>query len=290
VPRPERPLDLSSGPIQAFAGELRKLRQDAGNPKYLHMARSSGRSRTALAEAAGGDHLPSWQTVEAYVKACGGDPRLWLPRWEAIRDQARNSNTPGDQISPQTDSTATSTAACPPAIEPAAHQHIRRWIPVSILAVVGLATALAIASIAAHIGGHHGSPSAAPGGAQNQLIAHSSPPNIRVQNKVAVGPTALLEDSTPAYLSTKTIPFCGREHCKLAGTEMHSGVYLPVVCQATGTEITNADFGSAGIGRNPNVATSNRWYRGVWPDGRQGYLSEVYVAPENRGGMNLPRC
>jgi hypothetical protein len=87
MPRPERPLDPSVGPIQAFAAELRQLRTQAGSPKYLQMARLTGRSRTALSEAAGGDHLPTWETTEAFVKACGGDVGTWLLKWEHVQDQ-----------------------------------------------------------------------------------------------------------------------------------------------------------------------------------------------------------
>jgi WD40 repeat protein len=68
--------------------QLRALRVDAGSPKYLQMARRTGRSRTALAEAAGGDHVPQWETVEAYVRACGGDPTEWIARWEQARAAA----------------------------------------------------------------------------------------------------------------------------------------------------------------------------------------------------------
>jgi tetratricopeptide (TPR) repeat protein len=83
--RPERDLDVSH-PLHAFAAELRELRRRAGSPKYLSMSRKSGVSRTALSEAAGGDHLPTWRTVDAYVVACGGRPLDWLPRWERLSD------------------------------------------------------------------------------------------------------------------------------------------------------------------------------------------------------------
>ena len=73
--RPQRALDPSAGPVPAFAAEMRRLREAAGSPKYLAMARATGRSRTALSEAAGGDRLPTWDTVEAFVIACGQDPR-----------------------------------------------------------------------------------------------------------------------------------------------------------------------------------------------------------------------
>jgi hypothetical protein len=51
------------------------------------MARHTGRSRTALSEAAGGDHLPTWETTAAFVKACGGDIDTWLLKWERVQDQ-----------------------------------------------------------------------------------------------------------------------------------------------------------------------------------------------------------
>ncbi len=91
VPRRERPLDRAAGPVQAFADDLRRLREDAGSPKYLQMARQTGKSRTALAEAAGGDHLPMWETVHAYVTGCGGVPAEWLPRWEAVHEYVKGA-------------------------------------------------------------------------------------------------------------------------------------------------------------------------------------------------------
>lgn len=87
--RPERLLDPTASPLQAFALELRKLRAQAGSPKYLQMQRQSGRSRTALAEAAGGDHLPTWETTDAYVRVCGGDVAEWRLKWERVQEQVR---------------------------------------------------------------------------------------------------------------------------------------------------------------------------------------------------------
>ena len=50
------------------------------------MARHTGRSRTALSEAAGGDVLPSWDTVVAYVSFCGEDVRKIGPTtFEMVR-------------------------------------------------------------------------------------------------------------------------------------------------------------------------------------------------------------
>ncbi|WP_280447093.1 helix-turn-helix domain-containing protein [Nocardia brasiliensis] len=96
--RPDRLLDPSNNLIHAFAAELRQLRAEAGNPKYLQMQRMSGRSRTALSEAAGGDHVPTWETTEAFVRACGGDVGAWLLKWESVQDQLSQSGTRNSSV------------------------------------------------------------------------------------------------------------------------------------------------------------------------------------------------
>lgn len=67
--------------MQAFGSELRGLREAAGRPKYAVLAQRSGRSQTALSEAAGGQQFPTWETVEAFVRACNGDVVHWRRRW-----------------------------------------------------------------------------------------------------------------------------------------------------------------------------------------------------------------
>jgi hypothetical protein len=116
------------------------------------------------------------------------------------------------------------------------------------------------------------------------------PKAIVVQNKYATGPSSLLEDRTYAYLSTSPEPYCAERGCKVEGTDMKSGARLVVTCWCEGAEMTNRDTTSPGIEQNPHGVTSKLWYWGVWPDGRAGYLSEVYVEPQYRGGLGLPRC
>jgi hypothetical protein len=111
-----------------------------------------------------------------------------------------------------------------------------------------------------------------------------------VQNKYATGSSSLLEDRTPAYLSTSPEPYGAERGCKVDGTDMKSGALLAVTCWLEGAEMTNRDTTSLGIEQNPHGVTSKLWYRGVWPDGRTGYLSEVYVEAQCRGGLGLPRC
>ncbi|WP_456300753.1 helix-turn-helix domain-containing protein [Streptomyces herbicida] len=57
--RRERQLDPAAGPVQSFAFELRKLRQEAGALTYRAMAQRTGYSMATLSRAASGERLPS---------------------------------------------------------------------------------------------------------------------------------------------------------------------------------------------------------------------------------------
>ncbi|MFC8850511.1 MULTISPECIES: helix-turn-helix transcriptional regulator [unclassified Micromonospora] len=91
--RPEKPLDLSSGPVAQFAHSLRRLRQQAGGPSYRTLAGRTRYSMAALSVAAGGTRFPTWECVEAYIRACGVcDDDLvhhWRQRWSAVDKHVR---------------------------------------------------------------------------------------------------------------------------------------------------------------------------------------------------------
>ncbi|WP_050778034.1 XRE family transcriptional regulator [Micromonospora sp. ATCC 39149] len=82
--RAERPLDPDADPVQAFAAELRRLREQAGRPTYQALARRAHRSSSSLSEAAGGRKLPTLDTTLAYVRALGGDEAAWASRWRQV--------------------------------------------------------------------------------------------------------------------------------------------------------------------------------------------------------------
>src|SRR5688572_31921346 len=94
MPRPERALDPLAGPVQQFAGDLRQLRQKAGNPGYRELARATGYSVSTLSDAAGGRRLPGLPVVRAYVTACGGDPDEWGERWRSAAVALAAGDTP----------------------------------------------------------------------------------------------------------------------------------------------------------------------------------------------------
>jgi Helix-turn-helix domain/Protein of unknown function (DUF2690) len=102
MPRPERPLDPTDGPIADFAAMLRQQRERAGRPTYRAMARKAHRSQTTLSEAAGGRTLPTWETTVAFLDACGvTDTAPWRQRWEQCRNTIRtDGESAGDRLEP----------------------------------------------------------------------------------------------------------------------------------------------------------------------------------------------
>nr|SBO98048.1 High-affnity carbon uptake protein Hat/HatR [Nonomuraea gerenzanensis] len=77
-------MDPAAGPVQRFAFELRKLRQEAGGLTYRAMAERAGYSVTTLSQAAAGERLASLPVVLAFVRACGGDVAEWERGWRQV--------------------------------------------------------------------------------------------------------------------------------------------------------------------------------------------------------------
>ncbi|MFG2226696.1 hypothetical protein [Streptomyces sp. NPDC048644] len=95
--RPENPIDPQSGPVQRFAHELRKLRDEAGTPAYRAMARRAGYSAGTLSQAAAGERLPTLPVLLAYVSACQGDTGYWRQRWEEADEELARLPAPHDE-------------------------------------------------------------------------------------------------------------------------------------------------------------------------------------------------
>ncbi|WP_433214625.1 hypothetical protein [Microtetraspora malaysiensis] len=93
--RREQPVDPADGPVAALAVELRKLRQEAGNPTYRAMAARVPCSAATLAQAAAGNKLPTLPVALAYAEACGGDHEQWRARWEQARAALRDPAATG---------------------------------------------------------------------------------------------------------------------------------------------------------------------------------------------------
>ena len=282
--RKERPLDAAKGPVEAFAAELRKLRDAAGTPSYTDMAKTAHVSKTVLSEAAGGSHPPTWSTVKAYLLALGIvdaiEQNEWHERWSSMR--AEHAGRAGEPA--PTPSVLSSPGRSEKIGDPSQDQRrTRRRLPIVVVGGVVMISAVVLFATLRH--GEASTMQPTPSTSARDLVG------VVVSNKVAVGADALIEDSTPAYLSTDPVPYCAHRGCKVPGTEMSSGTVLDVTCVVEGAWMTNYDLDADVVKANPNRYSSSLWYRGTIAGGHvAGYLSEVYLAPEYRGGLGLPVC
>ena len=96
--RRPRPVNPDEGPIQAFAFDLRALRESAGNPTYRALAKTAGYCATTLGDAAGGVHLPTLEVTLAYVGACGGDADAWHARWQTVNRRLASERAPSAEM------------------------------------------------------------------------------------------------------------------------------------------------------------------------------------------------
>jgi len=112
---------------------------------------------------------------------------------------------------------------------------------------------------------------------------------IQIYNKVTSG-MEMREDSV-AFLSTKPANFCRRDGCVLGGTDvLRTGDTVPAVCQTMAARNTNGEDNNSADDQNPELFESRLWYGVRWRDGRFGFFSEVWVHPDDRGGLGLPLC
>ncbi|MEV6839615.1 helix-turn-helix transcriptional regulator [Streptomyces sp. NPDC051133] len=299
--RPEQRLVRDGTPLRELAFWLRDLRTGTGLT-YAQLAARSGYSVSTLQEAAAGRRLPTLAVTLAFARACGADQGAWqrfwtevrravdtgapapAPSWSTGTADRRERGRPGErgrdegQGRPEAPYPREELRPPQPPGTPRP-KATRTTRTVRVAAASGLLLLVAVG---------------VPGGfwlaSAPDRPPHRDFASVVVQNKVAIGPTSLVEDKTPAYLSSETISHCGARGCKLAGTEMWSGAKLVVFCWTRGEKLTNEDITSAGIARNKGGATSDLWYGAKWKDGRTGYFPEVYLTPADRGGSDLARC
>ena len=94
--RPERPLDITSGPVARLAGELRRLR---GSRTYRELADITELSIATLQAATKGERVPTWKVTRAFITATGGDEGTVRKLWEDAR-AAAGRPVPGDRLGP----------------------------------------------------------------------------------------------------------------------------------------------------------------------------------------------
>jgi transcriptional regulator with XRE-family HTH domain len=276
VARPEIRLDRDGSPARELAFWLRQVRTDAGLT-YAQLAARTDYSISTLQEAASGKRLPTLSVTLAFAGACGADIGEWREYWTDL-SRARatgDSSAVAPKWARRLLIEAPEELEPPEEPSPPVEAGVRRVWPRWAIALF-LAVSCAAAAVFLLIPSEHGKP--------RDFAA------VVVQNKVAIGPSTLVEDATPLYMSSRTISHCARRGCELSGTTMWSGAKVVVSCWTHGERLTNEDMTSSGIERNPHGVTSDLWFYGKWNDGRGGYVSQVYVAPKFRGTLGLRKC
>ncbi|MCR6484010.1 hypothetical protein M8542_14390 [Amycolatopsis sp. OK19-0408] len=246
-----------------FGAELRRRKVSVRRAAAL-----SNWGKSTISLACNGHTLPNRDLVRGVLSkigVAGEDLEHWLARYDRLAnpDEPQTGAPPSPRVSRRTLGIAAGLA---------------------LLLAGGIWLWVALASSPDGSSGDH---SLAESATALQGQPHST---LIVQNMYASGPSGLLEDRSPSYLSSRPVSRCANIGCKLPGTEMSTGAAITAVCHIQGELLTNADISSPGIKTNPNASASALWYEVIWPDGRRGYISEVYVAPAYRGGLALPPC
>lgn len=87
-----RPSAGGSDSVERFAGDLRQLRLEGGDPTLASLSATSGVSKSVISDAFSGRRLPTERTVIKLVAALAGDPEAWSARRHAL--DPRNAASP----------------------------------------------------------------------------------------------------------------------------------------------------------------------------------------------------
>jgi len=120
------------------------------------------------------------------------------------------------------------------------------------------------------------------------------PPGVvlRVDNRVTSGMQAQEDPQGPVPLTTRPVANCGTRGCEVDDTPRWDSKQRidRAVCQQSGERITNGHDGIRADDQNPLLDSSTLYYGVVLKDGMRGYVSEIWVAREQRGGLGQPPC
>ena len=113
-------------------------------------------------------------------------------------------------------------------------------------------------------------------------ITHAITNGSRPVQRVQVSNT----HKTPIRLLALPRDRCSLQGCLLPYSEIHGGDYLVASCYANGDIMTEVVVRDHWL----NTYRSAGWYGIPHDDGSIGYIPEVYLEPQYRGGLELPQC
>ena len=92
---PEPSPDAGTAAVLRHAGELRRVKREAGEPSLRQIERLTGRGLTiaTMSRMLNGKAVPSWFFTRRFLSACGIDENtietVWRPKWVQMADVRR---------------------------------------------------------------------------------------------------------------------------------------------------------------------------------------------------------
>lgn len=258
-----------------FGKLLRRARDDAGlSSEYL--ADQLFVKRETVDRYMRGDRRPSKELVAMWERICGVESGALLAVYSALPPKGASSsdNTQVTEVEPP----ETSKKRVDPPPPPVPTLGVRRWRPAlwGPLAVGLVLVALAVVGFSSWI---------------DDPVSRPSGVVLRVDNRITSG-MQVQEDPNRVPLSTRPVPNCGSRGCEVKDSPTWESKQQidRAVCQQRGERITNGHDASEADDKNPLLDASSLYYGVVLKDDTRGYIAEVWVAREQRGGLGLPPC
>jgi hypothetical protein len=111
---------------------------------------------------------------------------------------------------------------------------------------------------------------------------------VHVHNMVTNGASEMAPASDPVVLTPVPRYPCDCDEAYVS-PPLANDHELIASCFAVGTRVTNGNDGDPVDDHNPGLVESTRWYKVDWGTA-EGWISEAWVRPAERGGLGLETC
>ncbi len=277
---------------RAFGETLRTALEQSGLTA-VELANRLAVTERSLRRYMSGERRPDETIVANWESTCAVPPGSLVDAYRALppRRGGQPTGSTGKEVS--ADGSAARSEAGGNSGEGQRRGARIRWAITAVVGIVAIAVVVIVLALAGGDGGGDGDGGPTRGVVEAPRAQSPRPAKrkvVTVDNRVTRG-LNMDEDPTLLRLTTKPWINCLIRECAIGGTERKSGeTYDAAICQAVGDRTTNGDDTSAADDDNPNLHTSTRYYQVQLPDDTYGYVSEVWLAKRDRGGLGLPPC
>lgn len=250
---------------------------------------------------AGSPAADRWQLAATLVAALLGEPPSWDADEASLR-QALVDRARGEVVDPEAFADAVlAMLAADPADRPA---EAAAWAAAVRAAVgpapggggrgrVGVARAAGVLGVVLVVLGAGVALGRATDGGPPDPAGDGSAGSVEgrpalIDTRTTSGPH--VDQQYQAYLSTEPRNRCRGLGCAVPGSTLVTGDRVTLTCLTHGERATNGNDASPLDDANELLATSSWWFGAVDAEGRWGFIAEVWVHPDDRGGGGLPFC